>query len=221
MSIRFLPTQEAVLDNWLENFSAKVSAGPASYGLSSGDAASIKAAVDSWHAAFEVAASLVTRTRGAVAAKRGEKKNVVKVVRSFAARVRSDGTVSDALKINLGLRLRAPKGSPVPVPPTAPTLSVRRIDMGTHQLWAGDAEATTRRGKPAWAAGLMVFRAVGDEPTHRPDGAQYLTLVTRTSFMSTFTHADRGKTASYFARWINAKGEAGPWSTASIAAIAA
>ena len=221
MSIRFLPTQEAVLDNWLANFSAKMSAGPATYGLSSGDAAEIKAAVDSWHAAFETALAPSTRTMPSVAEKRVQKKNVVRVVRSFAARVRSNGTVSDELKIHLGLRLRAPAGSPVPPPPTAPTLTVRRIDMGSHQMWAADIEAAPRRGKPAWAAGLMVFRAVGEEPTHRPQDAAFLTLVTKTSFVSTFAHADSGKTASYFARWINAKGELGPWSTASIAAIAA
>lgn len=38
---------------------------------------------------------------------------------------------------------------------------------------------------------------------------------------SAFTAADRGKTATYFARWVNAKGEPGPWSQALSIAIAA
>jgi hypothetical protein len=221
MSTRFLPTQESHLDNWLANFSAKTTASPASYGLSSGDASLIKVAVDAWHAAYLTAIAPTTRTAPAVAEKRVQKKNVVAVVRGYAGRVRSNSTVSRELQIGLGLKLRSAKGSPVPVPSTQPVLTVRRIDMGSHQMWAADIEAAPRRGKPAWAAGLMVFRAVGEEPTHRPQDAAFLTLVTKTSFVSTFAHADAGKTASYFARWINAKGELGPWSTASIAAIAA
>src|SRR6185436_3410848 len=117
MSTRFLPTQEAVLDIWLANFSAKISAAPGAYGLSAADALIIKTAVDAWHAAYLTAAAPATRTAPAVTAKRGQKKNVVAVVRGYAAKVRSNDAVSIELKINLGLKVRIRGGSPVPVPP--------------------------------------------------------------------------------------------------------
>jgi hypothetical protein len=221
MSTRFLPTREGALDTWLSNFSGLISAAPAAYGLSPAEAAVITAAVSDWHKAFEAASSPATRTQGAVAEKRVQKKHVVAVARRFAGIIRINDAVSSELKINLGLKLRARKGSPVPVPASPPYLAVHRFEQGFHELRAADAESAPRRGKPAGAAGLMVFRAIGEDPARGPQDAHFLTLVTRTTFTSTFEHAQRGLTATYFARWLNSKGEAGPWSTAMSAAIAA
>jgi hypothetical protein len=104
-------------------------------------------------------------------------------------------------------------------------LGLRKMDTWLHILDARDT-VTGRGGKPPRTAGLVVFRAVGEGSRARPDepgGATltYLGLFTRPRFASEFTPAARGKTATYFARWINAKGEPGPWSFALSVAIAA
>lgn len=221
MSTRFLPTQESALDAWLANFSARISAAPASYRLTPMDAAEIAAAVDDWHKAYLVATSPATRTVPSVADKRGQKKIVVRVVRSFAARIRADESISNELKINLGLKLRPRRGEPVPTPEGIPVLAVRRLAVGMHELRAMDSDTRPSRGKPPRVASIMVYRAVGETPARSPIDADFLTLSTRVAFASTFTHADHGKTATYFARWINSKGEAGPWSIAMSAPIAA
>ncbi len=145
----------------------------------------------------------------------------MRVVRSFAARIRADESISDELKIGLGLKLRPRRGVPVPTPAGSPVLAVRRLDVGVHELRAMGGDTRPSRGKPPRIASIMVYRAVGDAPANRPADAQFLTLSTRVSFASTFAHADHGKTATYFARWINSKGEAGPWSIAMSAPIAA
>jgi hypothetical protein len=221
MSTRFLPTQESVLNSWLANFGTKISASPGTYGLKPADAASIAAAVAAWKTAYETASSPATRTRGAVAAKRGEKKSVVALVRGFAGMIRSDDAVSSELKIGLGLKLRARRGSPTPTPTSAPALALHRMATGVHELRALRSGESLSSAKPHGVASLMVYRAVGEHVVTRAEEAQFLTLVTRTRFMSTFDHAQRGQTATYFARWINTKGEPGPWSVAMSAAIAA
>jgi hypothetical protein len=221
MSTRFLPTQESVLDNWLANFSTLISADPAAYGLSPADAAQIAAEVDKWHALYLVAESPETRTRGAVAAKRGQKKVVVAVVRGFAARVRANDAVSDELKLGLGLKLRPRRGEPVGVPASAPALALTGFKLGRHELRALDPDTRPSRGKPPKIAAIMVYRAVAPAMVNRPQDAEFLTLSTRVRIESAFTRADHGQTATYFARWINSKGEAGPWSAAMSAPIAA
>jgi len=100
-------------------------------------------------------------------------------------------------------------------------LAVRRLDIGVHELRAMDDSSRPSRGKPPRVASIMVYRAVGETPTSNPKDAEFLTLSTRVAFASTFAHADHGKTATYFARWINSKGEAGPWSIAMSAPVAA
>jgi hypothetical protein len=149
------------------------------------------------------------------------------VVRRFAARIRSNDGVSDALKIDLGLIIRNTAGSPVPVPESKPVLSLRLMGQGVQHLRATDLLSPTRRGKPVGAAALVVFRTVADGAALRPEddgsgnGAAYLGIFTRPSFTSTFDRADRSKVATYFARWVNTKGEPGPWSQAMSVAIAA
>ena len=221
MSTRFLPSREDALNTWLQNFSTKISADPAAYGLTPTDAADIAAVVAAWRTAYQTAIAPTTRTRGAVATKRGAKKNVVKIVRGFAGMVRSNDSVSSELKIGLGLKLRARRGSPVPVPADAPALALHRMGTGVHELRALRSGETLRSAKPYGVASLMVYRAVGEGAVNSVQDAQFLTLVTRTRFTSTFEHSQRGQTATYFARWISTRGEPGPWSTGMSAAIAA
>lgn len=222
--------READLDNWLANFSGKIAAAPAAYGLSGGDAAELSAAVAAWHAAYVLAFSPATRTVATVADKRSAKASVTAVTRRLAARVRSNSSVSPELKVGLGLVLRDPAGMPVSVPQTAPSLNLRGMATRLHTLEAFDP-GSERAGKPERVAGLVVFRAVADGPIASADaesasaGEQptpaYLGLFTRGRFTSAFTTADRGKTATYFARWVNAKGQPGPWSQGLSVPIAA
>lgn len=215
--------REAGLDEWLANFSAQISASPVKYGLTPADAAQIAAAVAAWHAAYAAAAAPDTRTRARVQEKRSARAAVTAVVRRFAARIRSNDAVAADLKIGLGLVLRTGAGTPVPAPRTFPVLGLRRMDTRLHTLTASD-EVPGRRGKPPRSAGLVVFRAVADGPVTHPErsaGVAYLGLFTRPRIDSAFTESDRGKTATYFARWVNAKGEPGPWSRPLSVAVAA
>ncbi|HVU65222.1 MAG TPA: hypothetical protein VHC70_14665, partial [Phycisphaerales bacterium] len=111
-------------------------------------------------------------------------------------------------------------GTIIPPPASVPVLALRRSDPGAHALLAMDG-SSERAGKPDRVAALVVFRAVADGPVRRPEEGAYLGLFTRPRFASNVTAADRGKTATYFARWANAKGEPGPWSNALSVAIAA
>jgi hypothetical protein len=220
MSTRFLPIREAELDAWLANFSTLISATPTRYNLSPGDAAEIAAAVSAWHAAYQTAVAPATRTVTSVLDKNMQKKNVTAIVRRFAAVIRADVTIASADKINLGLVLRDTRPPRVNPPASEPNLSMTKMATGMHFMHATNGGEESLR-RPKSAAGLVVFRAVGDTPPSEPSEATYLGHFTRTRFTSSFTAEDRGKFATYFARWVNAKGEPGPWSRGVSVAIAA
>jgi hypothetical protein len=74
------------------------------------------------------------------------------------------------------------------------------------------ATGVTGRAKPAGATQLQVFRAIGDAPAMSIEQAVYFRSVSRSPMRVEYTAADNGKTATYFARWMTRKGEAGPWS---------
>ncbi len=226
MPSTYLPTRESDLKNWMDNFAGRIAAAPADYGVSPADAAAIAAAVGAFGAALNVALAPGTRTQPAVTAKNGAKKTALAVVRKYAAIIRADPGVDRMLKMNLGLHVPAQSveggpvaGSPIPAPATYPILTLAEIRRGAHALRISDSEH--ERAKPRTAMGMVLFRAVADGPVMKPEAARFLALVTRSECRSDFDHADNGKTATYFARWANLKGELGPWSRPASMPIAA
>lgn len=214
MSTPYIPPRDVDLDDFLENFSTLIAASPAKYGLTSGEAAEISASVAAWHAAYLLTTSPGTRTSVTINEKDVQRKLTIELVRRFAAAIRIDPAVDDALLIGLGLTPRSTSRSRISAPTSLPVLSFTGMDVGRHTLDIRPEKGSLRIAKPAGTIGLLVFRATGDEPlasTIPPRGAEFIGFITRPRFESAFEHADNGKIATYFARWTNAKGELGPW----------
>jgi hypothetical protein len=221
MSNSYLPSREADLDNWLNNFKTLIAANPTNYGLAAGDATAITTAYTNWHTAYQAAVNPTTRTKATVQTKNEQKAVVLGVIRPYVSTIQANHAVSDALKIGLGLRVRDTVPTPVPPPSTFPLLTITEPMRGMQDVRAADETTPNKRARPSGAAGLLLFRAVDAAPVSSPDDARFLSFVTRSEFASTFDPADNGKTATYFARWTNAKGEVGPWSAPVSMPIAA
>jgi hypothetical protein len=54
-----------------------------------------------------------------------------------------------------------------------------------------------------------------------PAALTFLTMTTKPSFRADFKPGEGGKTAVYMARWVNTRGEKGPWSEITTAPVAA
>jgi hypothetical protein len=122
--------------------------------------------------------------------------------------------ISNAAKLSLGLNLLRPARLAVPAPSTSPILSVIGATPGVHTIRFADEDTPNARAKPAGAIAMQLFRAVGERAASDPRQATYYASVTRQPFAVTFDHADNGKVATYFARWITRTGLVGPWSRA-------
>ena len=217
----YIPSRDADLDAWANNFKTLIAATPTNYGLTAADGTAISNSFNAWHTAFLNATNPTTRTRATVAAKNDQKRLMLGVLRGYAATIRANAAVTPALKIGLGLHVRDAGPTPVPAPSSYPMVSVAGLGQGLQQLRAADQFAPNRRARPTGTAGLLLFRAIATEPVSEPTQAQFLSFVTRAEFTATFNPADNGKTATYFARWTNAKGEVGPWGPATSMPIAA
>lgn len=58
-------------------------------------------------------------------------------------------------------------------------------------------------------------------PAHDPRSFTFLTMTTKPSFRAEFKADEGGQTAISMARWINTRGERGPWSEVTTATVAA
>lgn len=221
MGNSYIPSREADMDNWIANFKTLIAATPTSYGLVAADGTAITNAYNSWHAAYLAAVNPTTRTRATVQTKNDQRVLVLGVVRAYANTIQMNHAVSDALKIGLGLRVHDAQPTPVPVPATAPALTFAAMRPGLQDVRAADETTPSRRAKPAGVAGLLLFRAVAPAAVSDPEQCRFLSFVTRAEFQSHFISADNGKTATYFGRWTNSKGQVGPWSAPASQPIAA
>ncbi len=82
-----------------------------------------------------------------------------------------------------------------------------------------DAKATLTNSK-AWLPG-RAWSAPGEPPPADPGELTFLRLSTRTPAVVEYAGQDVGKTAHYMVRWLNTRGEHGPWSETASATVGA
>jgi hypothetical protein len=213
MAADYIPTQDARAKGWLLTFAAGVAAEPWAYQLSQPDVVAISQAAEAFAAALAVSSNPATRTKVTVLEKDQARAGAEQLIRLYAGQIKVNAGISDPMKIAIGVRPVNRGKTRIPVPRTSPLLNVVAATNERHVLTYSDSMTPDDRAKPFGATQLQVFVHVGDRPNHDPGAAAFKAAVTKTPFNISYTHADGGKYATYFARWVSRRGEMGPWSS--------
>lgn len=220
----YIPPRLADFAVWLDNFATLIAADPTDYGLVAGDATIISGQNTAFQAAYLTGTNPATRTTPTVAAMNVARINATAIVRPYAVQISRNPAVSDELKLGVGVNL--PNNAPVPVPPieTAAALILESAGPLQHVLQFRDSTTPTSKQKPFGAIGLELWRKVGTTAATVPSECSKVGTFTKTPFRQTFAAEDKGKMATYFARWITRSGTAGaasegPWSLPLVAGI--
>lgn len=209
----YLPQALAELQLWADNFATLISATPALYGLTAGDAASIQAVVDAYDAAYIASTSPGTRTPVTVQATVDARNAMVAVIRNYARLVLANSGVSDSNKTDLGLIIRDPVNTPVPIPGTNPVLNLVGVTPGQITLGYQDSAVIgTSKAKPFGATQMLVYVMFGMVAPATPGATPFNKVVTKSPFFVDTVAAATGQSAYIYARWSTAKGLLGPWS---------
>lgn len=199
----YIPTQEADLVTWAENFSDLITANPFQFGLVAADAVSIANAVNPFSVAYAVALNPGTRTPVSVANKDTLRAAMLVLIRPYAQNVRNNGGVSSALKISLGLNVPSGARTPILVPATQPLLAVIAQTPGVLTLRFGDPNSpSTTRSKPLGARQVQINVAYALAPVVDVALSDMLTLTTRQPFAAQMPNAQVTKMATLWARWV-------------------
>lgn len=213
MSTSYIPAKDADLDNWLANFSTRITATPTTYGLTSGDATTIAASVATWSAAYTAAINPSTRTPVTVAAKDTAKVSVVSLCRAYGQQVANNAAVAVQAKIDLGLNPRTNTPTPIPTPTTQPVLTLVASQSLLSTLRYRDATSIpTSRAKPAGTIACLIYGVTSATPITDPSALSFKMLATKSPFDVEFDSADQGKKWYYAARWVTRTGKMGPFS---------
>ena len=208
-------------DAWLGSFAHQLSLTPGEYGQTAASIAGVVGAVDAAHAAWLVANLPGTRTTDSIASRDVLTADAVTEVRVLAKLIKAAPGVSDAALLRLGLRPNSTSRTPIYVPDTQPGLMVVGSTTGSQTLAYSNPADPTRRGKPFGAASIQILVAVAAGPVDDVRQANILGCYTRGPIGVAFDATDKGKTATYFARWQGRRGDVSPVSTPVSMLIAA
>lgn len=213
----YIPTRDAPLGDWATNFSNLLTASPATYGLTAGDATTVASAVDAYTTALATATAPETRTPPAIAAKNEARADMLAIVQPRAVLISSNASVSAENKTAIGVTVRSSVRTPVVAPSVAPLLSVDSVNTNTVSLRYANAETPTSKAAPRGCAGCDIVGVYGTSPTPDVSNAQPLAALTKSpGVISTSGHT--GETLTIWARWRTARGVQGgavgysPWS---------
>jgi hypothetical protein len=219
MHTGYMPRADTAAMQWMLTFSRGLVDQPGVYHTAPQEAAAVQDAVDAFVDAMVTATEPATRTRGAVAAKDNARALAERTCRPVYARIKSDPTISDQDKINIGVRRINPHRTRINAPLTAPVLNLVEITTSGHVIGFADTDSV-RRGKPFGATQLQLFRRFEQRPA---EPVQLVGCFTRSPMRVDCDRADNGLTAIYEARWMTRRAEAGPLSrplTAPVVAVA-
>jgi hypothetical protein len=181
----------------------------------------IKSAVDEFIAARAIAVNPPTRTVGTIDEKNAKKASALGICRVFYRQIQANVGIENDDKLLIGV---TPLGGPRtnrPCPQTVPGLNGVAATMGAHTLTYFNSVDQSTRAKPLGATDIELFVAIEEESTGNIDNARYLRKFTTNPMAIFFTQADKGKTATYFARWAGIRGDVSPFSAPVSLPIAA
>ncbi len=216
----FIPRSDPEFNLWQNNLVTESEANMIPWGLTEPDLAPVKVLKTKWESAFLAASNKQNRTSAEVQAK-GDARGVYEpALRNFVAEfLANNGKVSDADRTRLGITVRSESRTASPVPASSP---VGRVDFSVllqHTVNFSDEATPTSRAKPTGVHGCEIWMKIGEAPA-TVNELTYLATSTASPHIVSFGESDAGKKAHYRLRWVNTRGERGPWSTLFGATIA-
>ena len=209
----YIPAKNANLLSWALNFSTLITASPATYGLTSGDATAIAGQYTALAAAYALLTSPTTKTAATVSAFNSEKIVALLTFRPYAVTISLNAGVSSASKTALGVNPRTSTPLPITAPTTNPVLTaVSSSTAGTILRYRDSVASPSVKSKPYGVIAVQLFGMASATAVTDPATLPLLATLTKSPNQIALGSAAAGKTAYFAARYITRKGLIGPWS---------
>ena len=210
-----MPTKDADLGPWSENFADLITATPANYGLVAGDAVAINAVVTPWLTALATATNPATRTSVTVAAKDAAKAAMRAVVMPYAVTISLNAAVSGALKTGVGVTDRITTKTRNSVVAVATSSGWAWSPTGMIEIRTVNPATPDTKARPLGANGWQL-QAQGRNLITDPWVNTLDVVVTRPIFVWDWAPVST-EYVRFRTRWVGAAlnggvGNVGPWS---------
>ena len=221
MANDYIPRGDADFNAWQANFVTYANANLANLGLAIPDLMSILSAQGAWTPSLTAHVAAQANAQSARATKDGNRTVLESLIRALVRRLQASSSVSDAEREALGITVPDLGAAAAASPTTRPICQVDTSQRLRHTIDFTDESTPTRKAKPAGVMGVEIWVKIGAPPPVDPSELTFLAVDTRTPYTTDFDGADGGKQAHYMLRWVNTRGETGPWSETATATIGA
>lgn len=221
MSSDYIPSSDSDFNTWLKNFNQYANANLAALGLVAADLAPLQTASTAWDTAYSDNITAQGAAQGARQTKDTARKDVEAQARPLVQRLQTAPTVKDSHRESLGMNVRSTTRTAAVAPTSRPVVMIDTSQRLQHTISFMDENTPNSRAKPGDVSGCEVWVKIGGTAPVDPSECTYLATDTRTPYTAVYDGADGGKTAFYMLRWVNSRGERGPWSQTAGATITA
>ena len=165
-----------------------------------------------WNDAIAAYRDPAKHTPAVVREKNDARKDYVAALRTFIqGQLMHNPLVTDADRLEMGLPVYDRKPTPAPVPETRPEIEVDFSQFARHILHVRDSKSKSA-GRPAHVAGFEIWRRIGGDTEPVITEMQLVEQAVHSPHALEYAFEERGKRVWYIMRWVNTRGEKGPWS---------
>ncbi len=219
----YIPGGDAEFNAWQQNFLSYATANAAALGLDPlVDIPPLTTGQTAWESDYPAHVTAQSTAQSARVTKDAARAGYVSLIRASVGRLQASADVDDAERAALGITVPDTDPTPTGPPTSRPVIEVRCDQRLQQTIVFRDELTPTRKAKPAGVLGAEVWVKVGDPPPVDPDtDLRFLGLDTSTPYLAIYSGSDSSQMAHYMLRWVNSKGDKGPWSETASATIGA
>lgn len=214
----YIPQPDAEFDDWQAIFYNYIDANQAALGLTPTQVSDLDNFKLEWEPAYSAHLVAQDAARAATETKNGTRTDYMSEIRKIAGQLQSNPAVTDAQRESMGLTVRKTSRTPTPVPTTQPAGYVDTDTRLQHTIHFHD-QGAENKARPAGVASCEIWVKVGTEPPASTSELTFLGVDTRTPYLTEYTIEQGGLTAYYMLRWVNTRGDKGPWSDTIVGTI--
>jgi hypothetical protein len=211
----FIPSSDDDFNTFASNLNGSVSGLGNPLKLAADQITAFTAAYGEWTPAWKAWEAMAPGVQAALMAKDTSRAALTAAARAINGAVQANPAVSAEAKAAADLPVHKQTRTPVGEIETAPMMSRVDNEHLLQRLWFVDSATPNIKARPAGAAFCeirhQVVAAGGPAPTD-PEAMPFLATDTRAPYRSDLEAADVGKASYYALRWVNTRGQAGPWS---------
>lgn len=220
----YLPKSDSEFLAWSRTFTAYVTANSAALGLTAMEVASLSGLTTNFETAFAANLTAQQTAQAARQTKETALDNLTTTIRTLVRKLQASTSVTDTQRAAMGITVRdrvatAASAAGMTSRPLGVVDTAQRL---RHEIRFTDEATPTRKAKPAGVMGCEIWvkvAAAGEPAPADPSQLQFLGLDTASPYTAEYPGSEAGKTAHYMLRWVNTRGDKGPWSETVSATI--